>query len=172
MISVLGLLIARIYYVNKHARLPEINTVVVGDTLFYEGYNYTVLDAVMYGFDEYNNQFFDGSLTDNRTDDDCKVILVSMRLDKVEADKTFSPSGYIEYGDIANEFDIFTFPDLNPTLADGTFRSGDTIYLAYEIYKENMSAQMWGDVLHLPYRIVFGSYPVKNCMELGDIREE
>ncbi|MBE5947251.1 MAG: hypothetical protein E7259_10010 [Lachnospiraceae bacterium] len=164
-------IIIQIIYVNKHARIPDINIIKAGDELIYEGCKYTVIESVIYGFEDYNDKFFNGELTDKRTNSDCKVILVTVKLEIDDEINIFSPDIYIEYGHIANEFDVFNFKDLNDNLIKGEFHSGDTILLPYEIYKENMTVEMWNDVMNLSYRLVLGTYPIKNCMDIGELRE-
>ena len=80
----------------------------------------------------------------------------------------------IQYAHLFNGTDPFMTQDMNPSLSDGNFQSGDTVVIPYEIYKVNLSEAQWEDVGdgRMEYETVLGTYPVKTEMKIQDIRYE
>jgi len=172
-ILIIILVICRVSYVTKNARVPDLNVVPQGDSVVYKGLGYRIVDAALWEYD----YFFEQNENLNRykeelIDNEIMLLVVEMEITK-EGD-----NGYIDYYMPIKYFygfngvSPFMFADMNPSLVDGTFHSGDHIYVVYEIYKNSLLESQWSDVVNfqVEYRILLGSYPEKNELQITDIR--
>ena len=101
-------------------------------------------------------------------------MMVAYTVEKIQDQNVLETMPSIQYFHVFNQFDPFFFSDLNPSLSDGTFVSGDTLYIPYEIYKANLTKEQWEQVENnqVIYEMVLGTYPVKNRLQIIDIEME
>jgi hypothetical protein len=164
----------RIYYVNKNARLPEINTVAQGDTVTFRGLEYRVLGATLWDYDDYFIEYPDLiDYKDTETEYKRKILLVECQIVVVDDENVFDTYIPIKYEDLFNGTDTFMVRDMNPSLVSDELKSGETLLIPYEIYEENLTKEQWNRVeaLDIEYDMVLGTYPVKNELMVTDIKE-
>ena len=106
--------------------------------------------------------------------DEMKLLVVEYQIGKVQEANKLDLYIPIQYVHLFNGPDPFMTQDMNPSLSDGNFQSGDTVVIPYEIYKANLSEAQWEDVEdgRMEYETVLGTYPVKTEMKIQDIRYE
>lgn len=166
----------RIWYVNTHTYSPEIREVPQGQTAEYCGLSYTIVNAEMWNSSDFYTQH--PELTDyqnpNIPADEMKLLVVEYQIGKVQEANKLDLYIPIQYAHLFNGTDPFMTQDMNPSLSDGNFQSGDTVVIPYEIYKANLSEEQWKDVENgsMEYETVLGTYPVKTEMKIQDIRYE
>lgn len=166
----------RIWYVNTHTYSPEIREVPQGQTAEYCGLSYTIVNAEMWNSSDFYTQH--PELTDyqnpNIPADEMKLLVVEYQIGKVQEVNKLDLYIPIQYVHLFNGPDPFMTQDINPSLSDGNFQSGDTVVIPYEIYKANLSEAQWKDVENgkMEYETVLGTYPVKTEMKIQDIRYE
>lgn len=168
-LAVIVLYAIRVYNVNKNALLPEYQIYGQTEKVEYKGINYGIQSATMMDYDAFfkeNPQYGQYSIPD---DGERKVLLVEFSAE-LAADgarvETYIP---IKYLYVFNSFDPMLFDDMNPSLANGSFKSGDTFTIVYEIYKNNLSKKEWQNIENTEYRLIFGVYPVRKEIVLSDI---
>jgi hypothetical protein len=103
-----------------------------------------------------------------------KLLVVEYQIGKVQEANKLDLYIPIQYAHLFNGTDPFMTQDMNPSLSDGNFQSGDTVVIPYEIYKANLSEEQWKNVENgrMEYETVLGTYPVKTEMKIQDIRYE
>lgn len=163
----------RIIYVNKHARLPEYKVYARGESIEKDGFSYAVEDATLYHMSDFEKVYNDGRrYMSGRTDDDLLILVVRIRLDVVGDTNTFNvPDNYLESVDVLSMVDNDNFAVFNPSLADGTFRSGGSLNYVFCLYKENYAAKDWKRIkeLRMDYEIVYSGYPVRASLDVGTV---
>ena len=163
----------RIIYVNKHARLPEYKVYARGESIEKDGFSYAVEDATLYHMSDFEKVYNDGRrYMSGRTDDDLLILVVRIRLDVVGDTNTFNvPDNYLEAVDVLSMVDNDNFAVFNPSLADGTFRSGGSLNYVFCLYKENYAAKDWKRIkeLRMDYDIVYSGYPVRASLDVGTV---
>ena len=162
-----------IIYVNKHARLPEYKVYARGESIEKDGFSYAVEDATLYHMSDFEKVYNDGrKYMSGRTDDDLLILVVRIRLDVVGDTNTFNvPDNYLESVDVLSMVDNDNFAVFNPSLADGTFRSGGSLNYVFCLYKENYAAKDWKRIkeLRMDYDIVYSGYPVRASLDVGAV---
>lgn len=163
----------RIIYVNKHTRLPEYKVYARGESIEKDGFSYAVEDATLYHMSDFEKVYNDGrKYMSGRTDDDLLILVVRIRLDVVGDTNTFNvPDNYLESVDVLSMVDNDNFAVFNPSLADGTFRSGGSLNYVFCLYKENYAAKDWKRIkeLRMDYDIVYSGYPVRASLDVGAV---
>ena len=164
-IAVFLIIGARICYVTAHARLPEQNVIAQGDSLTYRGLTYQIKGAVLWNYEDYFKEHpeYQSYQESWLTGENTKLLMVAYTVKKLQDQNVLETMPSIQYFHVFNQFDSFFFSDLNPALSDGTFVSGDTLYITYEIYKEVLTKEQWEQVENnqVVYEMVLGTYPVK-----------
>ncbi len=163
----------RIIYVNKHARLPEYRTYARGESLEKDGFSYEVSDAALYYPSDFEAVYNNGErYMAGRTDEDLRILVVKVRLSVAGGDGAFNvPDNYLESVDVLSMVDNDNFTLFNPSLADGTFRSGDLLNYVFCLYKENYAAKDWDRIndLKMEYHIIYSGYPIRESLDVGDV---
>ncbi len=166
----------RIWYVNTHTYSPEIREIPQGQAAQYRGLAYTVISAVMWDSGDFYEQY--PELSDYQNPDilaeEIKILAIEYKIEKMQEENKMDLYIPIQYVHLFNGPDPFMTQDMNPSLSDGNFQSGDTVVIPYEIYKANLSEAQWKDVENgkMEYETVLGTYPVKTEMKIQDIRYE
>ena len=166
----------RIWYVNTHTYSPEIREIPQGQAAQYRGLAYTVISAVMWDSGDFYEQY--PELSDYQNPDipaeEIKILAIEYKIGKMQEENKMDLYIPIQYVHLFNGPDPFMTQDMNPSLSDGNFQSGDTVVIPYEIYKANLSEAQWEDVEdgRMEYETVLGTYPVKTEMKIQDIRYE
>lgn len=166
----------RIWYVNTHTYSPEIREIPQGQAAKYRGLAYTVISAGMWDSGDFYEQY--PELSDYQNPDipaeEIKILAIEYKIDKMQEENKMDLYIPIQYVHLFNGPDPFMTQDMNPSLSDGNFQSGDTVVIPYEIYKANLSEAQWKDVENgkMEYETVLGTYPVKTEMKIQDIRYE
>lgn len=167
------LIVCRICYVTKHARCPAINQVPQGDSAVYKGVEYQTGRAFLWEYNSFFREYktLQGCAESDVKDGERKLLVVEYTITVREEPYTLETYIPIQFFHTFNGTDMTMFEAVNPSLVDGDFHSGDTLYIPYEIYKENLTESQWeqvekGDVT---YRAVLGSYPEKNELLITDI---
>ena len=78
-VLIIVLVICRISYVTKSARVPDLNVVPQGDKVIYKETGYKIVDAVLWEYDEFfeENENLDGHKVDI-TDNEIMLLVVEM----------------------------------------------------------------------------------------------
>ena len=166
----------RIWYVNTHTYSPEIREIPQGQATQYRGLAYSVISAVMWDSEDFYEQY--PELSDYQNPDipaeEIKILAIEYKIEKIQEENKLDLYIPIQYAHLFNGPDPFMTQDMNPSLSDGNFQSGDTVVIPYEIYKANLSEAQWKDVENgkMGYETVLGTYPVKTEMKIQDIRYE
>ena len=166
----------RIWYVNTHTYSPEIREIPQGQAAKYRGLAYTVISAGMWDSEDFYEQY--PELSDYQNPDipaeEIKILAIEYKIEKMQEENKMDLYIPIQYVHLFNGPDPFMTQDMNPSLSDGNFQSGDTVVIPYEIYKANLSEEQWKDVENgsMEYETVLGTYPVKTEMKIQDIRYE
>ena len=166
----------RIWYVNTHTYSPEIREIPQGQATQYRGLAYSVISAVMWDSEDFYEQY--PELSDYQNPDipaeEIKILAIEYKIEKIQEENKLDLYISIQYVHLFNGPDPFMTQDMNPSLSDGNFQSGDTVVIPYEIYKANLSEAQWKDVENgkMEYETVLGTYPVKTEMKIQDIRYE
>lgn len=166
----------RIWYVNTHTYSPEIREIPQGQATQYRGLAYSVISAVMWDSEDFYEQY--PELSDYQNPDipaeEIKILAIEYKIEKIQEENKLDLYIPIQYVHLFNGPDPFMTQDMNPSLSDGNFQSGDTVVIPYEIYKANLSEAQWKDVENgkMEYETVLGTYPVKTEMKIQDIRYE
>ena len=166
----------RIWYVNTHTYSPEIREIPQGQAAKYRGLAYTVISAGMWDSGDFYEQY--PELSDYQNPDipaeEIKILAIEYKIEKMQEENKMDLYIPIQYAHVFNGTDPFMTQDMNPSLSDGNFQSGDTVVIPYEIYKANLSEEQWKDVENgrMEYETVLGTYPVKTEMKIQDIRYE
>ena len=166
----------RIWYVNTHTYSPEIREIPRGQATQYRGLAYSVISAVMWDSEDFYEQYLE--LSDYQNPDipaeEIKILAIEYKIEKMQEENKMDLYIPIQYVHLFNGPDPFMTQDMNPSLSDGNFQSGDTVVIPYEIYKANLSEAQWKDVENgkMEYETVLGTYPVKTEMKIQDIRYE
>ena len=166
----------RIWYVNTHTYSPEIREIPQGQATQYRGLAYSVISAVMWDSEDFYEQYLE--LSDYQNPDipaeEIKILAIEYKIEKMQEENKMDLYIPIQYVHLFNGPDPFMTQDMNPSLSDGNFQSGDTVVIPYEIYKANLSEEQWKDVENgrMEYETVLGTYPVKTEMKIQDIRYE
>ena len=166
----------RIGYVNTHTYSPEIREIPQGQATQYRGLAYSVISAVMWDSEDFYEQY--PELSDYQNPDipaeEIKILAIEYKIEKIQEENKLDLYIPIQYVHLFNGPDPFMTQDMNPSLSDGNFQSGDTVVIPYEIYKANLSEAQWKDVENgkMEYETVLGTYPVKTEMKIQDIRYE
>ena len=166
----------RIWYVNTHTYSPEIREIPQGQATQYRGLAYSVISAVMWDSEDFYEQY--PELSDYQNPDipaeEIKILAIEYKIEKIQEENKLDLYIPIQYAHLFNGPDPFMTQDMNPSLSDGNFQSGDTVVIPYEIYKANLSEEQWKDVENgrMEYETVLGTYPVKTEMKIQDIRYE
>ena len=166
----------RIWYVNTHTYSPEIREIPQGQATQYRGLAYSVISAVMWDSEDFYEQYLE--LSDYQNPDipaeEIKILAIEYKIEKMQEENKMDLYIPIQYVHLFNGPDPFMTQDMNPSLSDGNFQSGDTVVIPYEIYKVNLSEAQWEDVGdgRMEYETVLGTYPVKTEMKIQDIRYE
>lgn len=166
----------RIWYVNTHTYSPEIREIPQGQATQYRGLAYSVISAVMWDSEDFYEQY--PELSDYQNPDipaeEIKILAIEYKIEKIQEENKLDLYIPIQYVHLFNGPDPFMTQDMNPSLSDGNFQSGDTVVIPYEIYKANLSEAQWKDVENgkMEYETVLGMYPVKTEMKIQDIRYE
>lgn len=166
----------RIWYVNTHTYSPEIREIPQGQATQYRGLAYSVISAVMWDSEDFYEQY--PELSDYQNPDipaeEIKILAIEYKIEKIQEENKLDLYIPIQYVHLFNGPDPFMTQDMNPSLSDGNFQSGDTVVIPYEIYKANLSEAQWKDVENgkMGYETVLGTYPVKTEMKIQDIRYE
>ena len=166
----------RIWYVNTHTYSPEIREIPQGQATQYRGLAYSVISAVMWDSEDFYEQYLE--LSDYQNPDipaeEIKILAIEYKIEKMQEENKMDLYIPIQYVHLFNGPDPFMTQDMNPSLSDGNFQSGDTVVIPYEIYKANLSEVQWKDVENgkMEYETVLGTYPVKTEMKIQDIRYE
>ena len=166
----------RIWYVNTHTYSPEIREIPQGQATQYRGLAYSVISAVMWDSEDFYEQYLE--LSDYQNPDipaeEIKILAIEYKIEKMQEENKMDLYIPIQYVHLFNGPDPFMTQDMNPSLSDGNFQSGDTVVIPYEIYKANLSEAQWKDVENgkMEYETVLGTYPVKTEMKIQDIRYE
>lgn len=166
----------RIWYVNAHTYSPEIREIPQGQATQYRGLAYSVISAVMWDSEDFYEQY--PELSDYQNPDipaeEIKILAIEYKIEKIQEENKLDLYIPIQYAHLFNGPDPFMTQDMNPSLSDGNFQSGDTVVIPYEIYKANLSEAQWKDVENgkMEYETVLGTYPVKTEMKIQDIRYE
>ena len=166
----------RIWYVNTHTYSPEIREIPQGQATQYRGLAYSVISAVMWDSEDFYEQY--PELSDYQNPDipaeEIKILAIEYKIEKIQEENKLDLYIPIQYAHLFNGTDPFMTQDMNPSLSDGNFQSGDTVVIPYEIYKANLSEEQWKDVENgrMEYETVLGTYPVKTEMKIQDIRYE
>lgn len=166
----------RIWYVNTHTYSPEIREIPQGQAAKYRGLAYTVISAGMWDSGDFYEQYQE--LSDYQNPDipaeEIKILAIEYKIEKMQEENKMDLYIPIQYVHLFNGPDPFMTQDMNPSLSDGNFQSGDTVVIPYEIYKANLSEAQWKDVENgkMEYETVLGTYPVKTEMKIQDIRYE
>ena len=166
----------RIWYVNTHTYSPEIREIPQGQAAKYRGLAYTVISAGMWDSGDFYEQY--PELSDYQNPDipaeEIKILAIEYKIEKIQEENKLDLYIPIQYAHLFNGTDPFMTQDMNPSLSDGNFQSGDTVVIPYEIYKVNLSEAQWEDVGdgRMEYETVLGTYPVKTEMKIQDIRYE
>ena len=166
----------RIWYVNTHTYSPEIREIPQGQATQYRGLAYSVISAVMWDSEDFYEQY--PELSDYQNPDipaeEIKILAIEYKIEKMQEENKMDLYIPIQYVHLFNGPDPFMTQDMNPSLSDGNFQSGDTVVIPYEIYKANLSEAQWKDVENgkMEYETVLGTYPVKTEMKIQDIRYE
>ena len=166
----------RIWYVNTHTYSPEIREIPQGQATQYRGLAYSVISAVMWDSEDFYEQY--PELSDYQNPDipaeEIKILAIEYKIEKIQEENKLDLYIPIQYAHLFNGPDPFMTQDMNPSLSDGNFQSGDTVVIPYEIYKANLSEAQWKDVENgkMEYETVLGTYPVKTEMKIQDIRYE
>ncbi len=170
-VSILICLSCRIWWVNKNARIPEIEIFRQGETVEYNGVGYTIENATMMEYNAFFEKYPEYKSYYNSSDYGRRMLLVECVADKLSDEGEFDSYLPIRYEYVFNGIDPFMFRDMNPDLVEGTFKSGDTVLFVYEIYEENLTKEQWDNVDELDYYIVYGTYPKRTEVLLTDINE-
>lgn len=166
----------RIWHVNTHTYSPEIREIPQGQATQYRGLAYSVISAVMWDSEDFYEQY--PELSDYQNPDipaeEIKILAIEYKIEKIQEENKLDLYIPIQYAHLFNGTDPFMTQDMNPSLSDGNFQSGDTVVIPYEIYKANLSEAQWKDVENgkMGYETVLGTYPVKTEMKIQDIRYE
>ena len=166
----------RIWYVNTHTYSPEIREIPQGQATQYRGLAYSVISAVMWDSEDFYEQY--PELSDYQNPDipaeEIKILAIEYKIEKIQEENKLDLYIPIQYVHLFNGPDPFMTQDMNPSLSDGNFQSGDTVVIPYEIYKANLSEAQWKDVENgkMEFETVLGTYPVKTEMKIQDIRYE
>lgn len=166
----------RIWYVNTHTYSPEIREIPQGQATQYRGLAYSVISAVMWDSEDFYEQY--PELSDYQNPDipaeEIKILAIEYKIEKIQEENKLDLYIPIQYVHLFNGPDPFMTQDMNPSLSDGNFQSGDAVVIPYEIYKANLSEAQWKDVENgkMEYETVLGTYPVKTEMKIQDIRYE
>ena len=166
----------RIWYVNTHTYSPEIREIPQGQATQYRGLAYSIISAVMWDSEDFYEQYLE--LSDYQNPDipaeEIKILAIEYKIEKMQEENKMDLYIPIQYVHLFNGPDPFMTQDMNPSLSDGNFQSGDTVVIPYEIYKANLSEAQWKDVENgkMEYETVLGTYPVKTEMKIQDIRYE
>lgn len=166
----------RIWYVNTHTYSPEIREIPQGQATQYRGLAYSVISAVMWDSEDFYEQY--PELSDYQNPDipaeEIKILAIEYKIEKIQEENKLDLYIPTQYVHLFNGPDPFMTQDMNPSLSDGNFQSGDTVVIPYEIYKANLSEAQWKDVENgkMEYETVLGTYPVKTEMKIQDIRYE
>ena len=80
----------------------------------------------------------------------------------------------IRYAYQYNGIDPFMLQDMNPSLLNGTFASGDILTIPYEVYRINLREMTWRQIcnLDMSYSVILGTYPVKTEIKITDIEKK
>ena len=154
----------RVRYVNKTAKMPEIHEIPQGQMVEYEGIAYTVVGAELWRYEQFFAEH-DGldDYNDSNFKDDTACVESLLHVDMP-----------IRYAYQYNGIDPFMLQDMNPSLMNGTFASGDILTIPYEVYRINLREKTWRQIcnLDMPYSVILGTYPVKTEIKITDIEKK
>ncbi len=169
-------LLMRIVYVNQHARLPQINIIGQGDKVTYCGLEYEIVNASIWDYSRFfeKNEYLKEYKDTENDSTMWKILLVEYQITKTNQKNKLDLYIPIRYAHTFNGVDAFMVQEMNSTLLDGTFESGDIVRIPYEIYRENLTDEQWKDVeqLDMTYRAILGTYPVRNEMMITNVVTE
>lgn len=170
-LAVVFLLSVRIWQVNKNARIPEINQAAQGESVSWRGLEYQIVSAVLWDYDEFFEQNEEFQEYQSESNTEIKILLVEYRLTVENEENQLDLNIPIQYEYLFNQINPFMTGAMNPALEEGSFHSGDSIVVPYEIYKGNLTESQWEKVenLSMKYAAVLGTYPVKNELLITDI---
>ena len=171
-ILALCIIICRIIYVTKNARTPVVNKISQGESVVYKGVEYSVLDATLWEYNDFFKHYEDvADYASDIEDDTIMILLVELKASINAEENVLDLEIPIEYLNIFNGVDVFMADALNPSLSEGTFKSGDSIYIPYEIYKENLTTEQWEQVVNreITYDLSLGTYPEKNKLMIETV---
>lgn len=166
----------RIYYVNQHARMPEVNQIAQGDSVSYRGLKYTVVEAELWEYADFfeQNQEWRDYEGEGEEYTGAKLLTVRYRIEKEEEENNLNLYIPIQLGNWFNGMDPFMTAAMNPSLEEGTFHSGDTVVIPYEIYTALLTDDQRREVedLSAQYLAVLGTYPVRNELLISDVERK
>ena len=174
-IAAVACVAVRIVWVNTHARIPENKIYARGESLVdKKGFIYTIEGATLYYPSDFERLYNNGEkYIKTRTEEDLRVLVVQIKLESKGDNSSFDvPSNYLEGAEVLCMVDNDKFSDFNPSLVSGEFRLGDQLNYVFPIYKENYPKRDWDRINHLDvnYDIVFSTYPVRECMDIGEVK--
>ena len=166
----------RIYYVNRHSRLPEINRISQGESVLYRGLEYTVVHAELWEYADFFEQNQEWQDYEGEGDEyaGAKLLLVEYRLEKGAEENTLDLYIPIQLGNWFNGMDPFMTAAMNPSMEEGTFRSGDTVVIPYVVYTVLLTDSQRQEVedMSAQYLAVLGTYPVRNELVISDVERK
>lgn len=166
----------RICYVNQHARMPETNQIAQGDSVSYRGLKYTVVHAELWEYADFfeQNQEWQDYESEGEEYIGAKFLTVEYRIEKDAEENTLDLYIPIQLGNWFNGMDPFMTAAMNPSLEEGTFRSGDTVVIPYVIYTVLLTDSQCQEVedMSAQYLAVLGTYPVRNELLISDIERK
>lgn len=173
--GLLVLFVIRVWQVNQNAKFPEIQEIPQGESAEYRGLEYTVVSATLWDSADFflQNEQLAEYQSAEIPPEDIKLLLVSYRIEKRTDENRLDLYIPIQYAHLFNGVDVYMAQAMNPSVADGSFTSGDVITIPYEIYKSNLTETQWEDVeaLRMEYETVLGTYPVKIQMQIDTIQK-
>lgn len=165
------IIVCRIYIVNKNKRTPKVIVAEQGETLEYRGIDYTVVSAEIWDY----HIFFDNHNAlkeyEEVTSYERKILLVEIEINVVDEDNVFDFYIPIQYSHIFNGVDPFMVQDMNEAILSEGIKSGDTLVIPYELYRENVTGETWENIenMEMEYCLVLGTYPEKNLLYITEI---
>lgn len=166
------LIVCRIIYVTKNARTPLVKEITQGECATYRGVEYSILDAVLWEYNDFFEYYENlAEYAADVSDETIMLLVVELKVAVYDDDYVLDLDIPIEYLNMFNGVDVFMADAMNPSLSEGTFYSGDSIYIPYEIYKENLTEKQWMQVQNgeVIYDLVLSTYPEKTKMMIEDI---
>lgn len=177
-VGMASLLVWRIWAVNAGAHLPELRQIPQGETAVYRGVEYQIEESVLWDywdFFEKNSELQKYQDYQSRADaeQELRMLVVRCRAVRREENGVLKGDFPLQYARQYNMYDPFLMMDMNPSLAEGTFTSGDTFVIPYVIYQSNLTDDQWKQVEEktMTYALVMGTYPIKNELLITEVKE-